>query len=534
MYMLRLYNIFKAKYLFLLVAFASKVRDICFETLLVMSTSAAHEKLQLTCTKGALMVIIKSRLIFLDYCILDCSFYYIIDRFLIPQINDQVTEPLIETINTLSGLILPIMMTQTIVRANKKESRRIKATFSSHSNGNVNSNQEDQEIADSPVLNVDNLDEEETDEGEMDKMLRTNDYIDVSEQGTISNASRLDRVLKDRERAKYKKNKKSNTELIDAMTRDDVSYLFDPDMSNTERESLFLKFEVPVSARNQISGALTALFVLIGNDQITNSIITGDTYRNPILNVLDDIVFDIDDIDNSIYSLGRTKNRNGLPSTFGNIKNNLIPSSITSETARLILPERIRTLIQHLVYMTLYPTLGEWAAKNSHNYPVNTLVESKATEIYADVIKWICTFSKSPEYSQVYVNSSNTSDKGKRMSGSLDEFGPSDNGREKEMLYFKSIQTTDDNEYSARSQHRISRDSSSDSEDDYDSEDDSESVSIYPMRSKKIVSTEETRRKSVNSNGVDILSVTSTSEYYLGFSSRALVLLNSLLRNGMY
>lgn len=43
-------------------AFASKVRDTCFETLVLMATSAAHERVQLTCTKGALMVVIKSKI----------------------------------------------------------------------------------------------------------------------------------------------------------------------------------------------------------------------------------------------------------------------------------------------------------------------------------------------------------------------------------------------------------------------------------------------------------------------------------------
>lgn len=47
----------------LLDAFASKVRDTCFETLVLMATSAAHERVQLTCTKGALMVVIKSKII---------------------------------------------------------------------------------------------------------------------------------------------------------------------------------------------------------------------------------------------------------------------------------------------------------------------------------------------------------------------------------------------------------------------------------------------------------------------------------------
>jgi hypothetical protein len=44
-----------------IVAFANKVRDTCFETLILMATSGAHERVQMTCTKGALMVVIKSK-----------------------------------------------------------------------------------------------------------------------------------------------------------------------------------------------------------------------------------------------------------------------------------------------------------------------------------------------------------------------------------------------------------------------------------------------------------------------------------------
>lgn len=46
----------------IIAAFANKVRDTCFESLVLMATSAAHERVQLTCTKGALMVVIKSEL----------------------------------------------------------------------------------------------------------------------------------------------------------------------------------------------------------------------------------------------------------------------------------------------------------------------------------------------------------------------------------------------------------------------------------------------------------------------------------------
>lgn len=406
------------------------------------------------------------------------------------------------------------MMAQTIARATKNELQKTKASFNRESG----LNNESQVNVNQPGLSIDSLEEEETDEGEMEKLLRSTDYIDVSEQGTISNASRLDRVLKDRERYKYKRTKQSGRESMGAMVRDDISYLFDMDMSNTERESLFLKFEVSDSSRNQLSGALTALAVLMENERITDSIILGESYKNPILNVLDDIVFDIDDIDNSIYNPGRTKGRNSVPSTLGGTRNSLITTGIAPGVAGLRLPERIRSLVQQLVYFALYPALGAWASENYQNYPINTFAKSKAADMFADVIKWICKFSEFPDFNQVLVSSTNVKLGGKR---------------EENSMFYKSMQ----GEYDTKSRHKLSRhrhgDLSSDSEDDYDSDEDSEIVSIYPMESKQDRSTAETSGKNENANPDDILTVQSTSDNYLGFSSRALTLLNSLLRHCM-
>jgi hypothetical protein len=419
-----------------------------------------------------------------------------VDRFLVPQINNQVTEPLIETVNTLAQLILPIMMNQAIIQAAKEESRSTKTGFSIHDAMNVNLNDEDQEIIeDQPTGSTANLEEEEDTEEEVDRLLRAPEYIDVSEQGTISNASRLDHVLKDRERAKYKKIMKNNMELIDLLTHEDTSYLFDPNISSIEREALFMKFELPLSARNQLVGALTALNILLENDQVIGNIVTGETFKNPILDVLDDIVIDIDDIDNSLYHRRGGNTRGGDFNSSSNSRNTVATSIISSDATSFPLPENIRQLVQCLVYLVLYPALEEWATAHFRKYPSNALTESRAVGLYGDVIKWICKFAEVPQYKESDTYNPNSSDDDCHSSGSSDGFVLNSHQRQGESLSSNSVSnlTRQNVAICNRSnKHHQHSDLSSDSEDDYDdSGDDGELISVYRRKSKRIESAAE-------------------------------------------
>ncbi|CEI88769.1 hypothetical protein RMCBS344292_03147 [Rhizopus microsporus] len=82
--------------------FANKVRQINFKNILSVATTATNERVQMICTKGALMVVIKN-------------------RYMVFQINSQVTDPLIETVNSISRFILPIMISQALVRSTKNQ-----------------------------------------------------------------------------------------------------------------------------------------------------------------------------------------------------------------------------------------------------------------------------------------------------------------------------------------------------------------------------------------------------------------------------
>lgn len=441
------------------------------------------------------------------------------DRFLTPQMNDQMTEPLIETVTSLSSLISPVLMVKAVIQAAKDKSSSTKNGFSIHDLMNFDINDEDRETSQQQDIGI--LGEDEEDEA--DNLIRQPEYIDVSEQGTISNASRLDRVLKDRERSKLKRDKKSNIEIVEVLTHDDIAYLFDSNISNMERELLFVKFELPISARNQIVGALTALNVLLENDHVIGNIVTGDTFKNPILNVLDDIVMDIDYIDSSIYAGGK---HGVIPGS----KKGSIPTS--ARACAKPLNDSIRHLVKNVVNITLYPALEEWAAKHFSQYPLNTITESKSTDMYADVIQWIKGLAELSKNGPDTLCTPLSSDDEYSSSGSSDGIAVGKRQRQKDLLSFKSAQS-----HNTRPRRNLrDSDSSSDSEDDDDS--DGELISIYPRRSRKIESAAErlgeTRRKGEHFDLDDMLSVSHVSDYALGFSKRALILLSSLIRYGKY
>lgn len=457
-------------------AFASKVRDTCFETLVLMATTSTHERVQMTCTKGALMVVIKN-------------------RFLTPQLNEQVTEPLIETVTSLSSLISPVLMVKAIIHAAKDKSSSTRGGYSISDVMNFDINDDGRESSLNPEISILGEDEEE----ETDNLIRQSDYVDVNEEGTIANASRLDRILKDRERSKLRKDKKNNSEIVEVLTHDDIAYLFDPNISTMERDLLFTKFELPISARNQIVGALTALNVLLENDHVIGNVVTGDTFKNPILNVLDDIVMDIDYIENTIYTGSKS---NELSNSTKN------KTSASARTSPKPLSDTIRHLVKNVANMTLYPALEEWATKHFSQYPLNSITESKSTEMYADVIQWIKGLAQLPTNNQDTLYTPMSSDDEYRSSGSSDGIATVKRQRQNDLLSYRSARSH--NTIPRRNLHQS--DSSSDSEDDDDS--DSELISIYPRRSRKVESAAErlgeTRRK--------------------GFSKRALILLSSLTR----
>ena len=350
--------------------------------------------------------------------------------------------------------------------------------------------------------------EEEEDEEETEHLLRETDYIDVSEQGTISNASRLDRVLKDRERSKLKRNKKKKMELLDVLTHDDVSYLFDPSLSSVERELLFTKFETPASARTQIIGAMTALNILLENDHIIGNYVTGDPFRNPILDVLDDIVIDIDDIGSSIYAGKKT---NEVP---GRMKDMLATSMHTNGGVPLRpMSDTMKHLVQNLMHMILYPALEEWATQNTNRPPLQLLTESKALDVYNEVVQWMKTRSEPSTIDTVSDQQSSDSSDGFITVISRQHY--------KETLPSNSTRRYQ------------TFDSSSDSE---NGDSDSESIPIQPHRTKRIDSAAErageTRRHGERIDVEEILPVAHSIEHHIGFSNRALSLLSSLTRYG--
>lgn len=488
------------------------MRDTCFDTLLTLSRTASHERVQLTCTKGSLMVAIKN-------------------RFLVPKVNNQVTEPLVEKVNSISQLSLPVMITQALLRAAKQASggaaspssaataatTTTKPGFSIHDAMQRDDDEEEQEM-------------EQVIEEEEDEYPRTPEYIDVSEQGTISNASRLDRVLL-KDKKKYKLSSKSSS----IMTSADISYLFDTNIPSSQREILLMKFELPADTRNHLIGALTALNILLENEQVIRSMVFQDKYPNAAM--VDQMMMDMDE------------------ETFSPCK---------SKTA---LPEHIRYLAQNLVQLSAHPALDEWASMNYRKYPLNRINEAKASGIYNDVIEWICSCAELP-LSMHYQSDTGNQDVNSSSSSSSSSQDDSESSDQDQIGFvtihkIKPRKQRQTMSQQFRFRHRRHRrhgnkhrsfyhsddDSSSEDSNSFMTDGDSDDVNdrrmlsagvnatahVYPQRRKIESAAErmgETRRKGEHFDLDDILSISYASEYYLGFSNRALVLLSSLARHG--
>jgi hypothetical protein len=141
----------------------------------------------------------------------------------------------------------------------------------------------------------------------------------------------------------------------------------------------------------------------------------------------------------------------------------------------------------------IYPALEDWADSCWSQYPLNSLTESRAGELYKDVLQWIYKFSESPKK----INSNNKFTK---------------------RFHFHKVQSS-----------ATTSSSSSSDDDSSDSEDDDQFFSVY---SEKKSSKQRgpfdfdetlTNQRSTGYSG---------SKYYSGFSRRALVLLQSLTRYG--
>jgi hypothetical protein len=463
------------------------------------------------------------------------------NRFLIPKVNNQVTEPLVEKVNSTSQLSLPVMITQALLRAAKEETggtsasattttANTKAGFSIHDAMQYDDDDDEEE-----------RDIEEIIEEEEDEYPRTPEYIDVSEQGTISNASRLDRVLL-KDKKKYKLPSKSTA----MMTSADVSYLFDTNIPPSQRETLLMKFELPLDTRNQLVGALTALNILLENEQIIRNMVSEESFKYPNTAIVDHLMMDIDSENFAI-----TK-----------------PKTTTSSTPTSTkLPENICQLIQNLVQLSAYPALDEWASIHHRKYPLNIITEAKASGMYNDVIDWICSCAElSPRIDhqdgssdQGFSGSSNNDSSNFDGSSSSDEEQIGFVTIHKQRLHKKRQPSNQNHRRHGRYGHHHRRrrhnthksffqsDDDSNSTVSYsDSEDDDRrmlsaasktttSAAVYPQRRKIESAAErmgETRRKGEHLDLDDILSISYASEYYLGFSNRALVLLNSLARHG--
>lgn len=365
----------------------------------------------------------------------------------------------------------------------------------------------------------------------------TPEYIDVTEQGTISNASRLETLLKDRDsnQPKSSSSKKQNQSL----TSKDTHFLFDTSMSNKERYSLFMKFDLPVGVRDKLVGALTALNILLENDKLIGTVITGEPFKSSYA--------DIRINDNHHERKGILYNHMGkMPKDDVRVNSVSINSSsldlgtqnmtaVASENTRT-LPESIQEFVKSLVYLVLYPTLETWASRHYKGYPLDTLNEEKSMYIYEDLIQWICLFSRvslddDDDDDDYMSDSQEVMDEDVDLSSTDEDYSCSDDDMPMVSVHARPLRNYEEAESSTSAKRNT--------DDGSESDGDTQVYRAYPNPRKIESAAErlgETRRKGERFDLDDLPTMQKnnsyTSKYYTGFSNRALILLSSLTRYG--
>ncbi|KAI8371916.1 hypothetical protein BD560DRAFT_395831 [Blakeslea trispora] len=310
--------------------FSCKIRDTCFENLTRQCVSGSHERIQLTCAKGVLEVAIKN-------------------PFLLPQVNNDITEPLIDTIESIAGSLLPIMITQALMNA---------ASQSQGKSASLNWRKSKSSAA---FLH------------------------DVEKEGKENNRAML---LDPSVDSSYSNQIPERTPSPTPNTLfDEMSFLLDTSVPLSERGPSLEHFELSATMRSRLVGALAALNILAGNDQIIGYLVTGQTNRYPS-SMLDDITIGVDDMDASIYKCmmkARQEDREQVATT-----DELLTTSC------LALPRSICAWIEALVRLSLYPTLDSWASRFFQDHSLDALDREKADKLYEEVIQWICRFVELP------------------------------------------------------------------------------------------------------------------------------------------
>ncbi|KAI8329366.1 hypothetical protein EDC96DRAFT_529431 [Choanephora cucurbitarum] len=311
--------------------FSCKIRDTCFDNLIRQCVSGSHERIQLTCAKGVLELAIKN-------------------PFLLPQVNRDITQSLIDTIEGITDSLLPIIITQALMNATMQSQERANSLNWKKSKGQG-----------SKTFLPDVEKEEQS----------------ASSDQSIDSQQMFERDQSPRQNMLY----------------DDIQSLFDTSVPFSQRGPMLDQFELSASVREQLVGALAALNILAENDQIISYLVTGQNKKYPspsVLDVRDDIAIGIDDMDTSIYRCmmkARKEDRE--------VSDELLIASLHT------LPKSICAWITALVRLSLYPALDDWASRFFHQHPLDRINQLKADTLYEELIQWVCRYAELPTRSSL-------------------------------------------------------------------------------------------------------------------------------------
>ncbi|KAI8993196.1 SPRY domain-containing protein [Pilobolus umbonatus] len=361
-------------------SFANKVRETCFKSLLDLCTSSRQEKVQLTCAKGALMVVIKN-------------------RYLITQLNQKVTETLIDTVNTLSQQVLNIVMSQILMY--KLKSDRWNITSSS----------------DQPEKDASKIYEKEDVEVEkftMNELPPHSNHLSINdEEGEMEHISALESISRELQLLSEHTEMNSPQQMMDGPTP-----LIESSTLNQNTSQGSLEIDIPVAVRDQLLGCLTALRIFLENDEFISNLISMNNYRMPTMEDLVNSNGTSDVAKSSIYHHMNYVTSH-IESDFYPC-DDLPPSLLTPVIPFLSLTKPLKLLITHLVYIILGSTMSAFASNNANNYSVETLDKLQYINVYQDVMKWISSQTHLPP-DQLYEDIYETSDDEYSDSSSIDE-----------------------------------------------------------------------------------------------------------------
>lgn len=296
-------------------------------------------------------------------------------------------------------------------------------------------------------------------------------------------------------------------EPLTALEQDSEESSSSSDGSSSGGATQLLNFELPVSSRLQFVGALSALRILLENEDVFGNMVTGTVFDNLLadINKMEEIV-EGSSLETFDY-ICRQPSRLGEIGSTARQRSSSASTSSSSST----LPDTIRDLTDALVLHALYPVLSDWASSHVRRPGVHVekMDERASRDAYRDFLEYIresveTIVKGSDTTATVNVPSSSSSSSRRPMT-----FAPSD-------------------------------DSSDEFEDTNDDDDEA-----YIVTGRKVESAAErlgeTRRKGEEHDSATVVEDMSTSGWplqcaklYSGFAVRALMVLRSLMRYGTF